>query len=482
MAIPRCGISLRWGFSSLRHFAIYLLPVLLLWLTGCTSTQLSPGQRDWGPIYSQHTDVDGNLRTRAAGPVYEHVTSPGGDQFTAVRPLYSKTVDAKKEKTHHEVLWPLASSKHWLGEHRWWAGPVLGWNYDVDDPESQKRLWVLPMWFSGKTRAGEDYWALFPIYGNLRDFGSMDEINWQLWPLHVTTRKNDLTSDAWLWPIYSKTTGDDIHRFRVFPFYGTSTFRDDYTKRFIAWPFWTDATYTYDDDPGRGFMLFPLYGQLDSATKHTRWYLPPFFRFENDVNGQKINFPWPLYQYQTGETIDKKYVFPLFGTKKVGDTQSDFWLFPVFWHQQIQRGEQRVDRKLALPVWHHETRTEGDGTVSSRKTKLWPLGSVRREGEVRRTRAFDLWPTVDTAPIERNYAPLWTVYRQDERPGGRSDTEILWGMYRHLNHGPGEKHQSVFPFWERWEDDQGSGWQIGKGLFGMQSGESKKKARVLWFF
>lgn len=477
------------------HLRLGLLLVILGLLTsGCANTsRLSPPVRDFGPFYSQHKDVDGNLRTRAVGPVYEHVTSPAGDALTAVRPFWSRTVDAKKEKTRHEVMWPLASSKQWLGEHRWWAGPVWAWNYDVSDPRSQKRLWVVPFWASGISREGNDYWGLFPVWGKINDFATMDEISWQLWPLHVTTRKNETNSDAWLWPIYSKTTSTDpdepIDRFRVFPFYGHSSFKDQYTKRFIAWPFWTEADYRYAEDPGKAWMLWPFYGQLQSKTQNTRWVFPPFFRMETDNDGRKIHLPWPLYQFQDSDTVQKRYLFPIWGTKTVGGTKTDFLFWPIFSHQQIRRGEQLIDRKIALPILQHETRTEGDGTVSTRKEKVWPLGSYRREGDVIRLRAFDLWPLVDTPAIERNYAPLWTVYRQDQRlagpvggPAGRSDTEALWGVYRYVNHGEDEHHQSFFPFWERWGDEKDRGWQVGKGLFGMGRDENGRTMRLFWVF
>ena len=48
---------------------------------------------DWGPIASRMEGIDGIVRNQAIGPFYEHVDAPGGDQFSAYRPLYVRYLD-----------------------------------------------------------------------------------------------------------------------------------------------------------------------------------------------------------------------------------------------------------------------------------------------------------------------------------------------------------------------------------------------------
>ena len=449
-------------------------------LAGC-ATSPNPSLRDWGPLYSHHEDLDGNARTRALGPLVEHATSPAGDEFLAVRPFYSRTADAVKEKVNQEALWPLASSRHWLNEHRWWIGPAMGWDYAVDDPDSQRRFWIVPFWFSGRTRGGEDYWALFPVYGKLREFLGRDEADFVLFPVHLRTRVNDIESTAWAWPVYSRTKGDGVERFRVFPFYGWSQWRDRVRQKFILWPFWNQVEYTYEDHPGHAWMLWPIYGRLRTEAKQIDFYLPPFFRVENEKGGRKLHLPWPIYQRQTGEDLDKLYVFPLFGRKRIGSTRTDFLLWPVFSHQTIARGGGEIERWLAMPVLQHETRTDAAGAVTTRKEKVWPLGSYRREGDVARTRLLDLWPLMDTPAVERNYAPLWSLYR-GLRKGGARDRELLWGLYRDLERGEGERFRGVFPIWDDWAEDGRAGWNVLKGLVGVErDADGGQALRLLWF-
>lgn len=431
-------------------------------------------------MYSQHEDLQGNDRIRAMGPLIESATSPDGDAFFAIRPLYSRTQNAELDKVQQEVLWPLASSKHWLGEHRWWVGPVWAWNHDVSDPESQSRLWVVPVWSSGRSRNGKTYAGLFPLYGKTRDMAGKDEVNWVLFPLYFNTKVNDVESKTWLWPIFSHTEGEGQERFRVFPFYGKVTWRDRVKQHFVLWPFWTSVDYLYPDHPGTARMLWPFYGQLKTDAKTVHMVFPPFFRVENEEMGRKIYLPWPIYQRQTGADIDKLYLFPLIGRKTFANTQSDFLLWPVFWHQTIQRGDEEIERWLAMPVWQGETRTT-DGEVTTRKAKLWPLASYRREGDVSRFRLVDLWPSIETPAIERNYAPLWSVVRAD-RNGEGHDREVGWGVWRDLKRSDDKRFRSLFPVWDEWREDGRSGWNVLKGLIGREQGPTGARWRVLWLF
>jgi len=69
----------------------------------------------------------------------------------------------------------------------------------------------------------------------------------------------------------------DVHRWRVFPFYGISRSDDRWTKRFVMWPFWTSVKYEYPNQKGGGFILWPLFGKVDVGENYSRSFLPPFF-------------------------------------------------------------------------------------------------------------------------------------------------------------------------------------------------------------
>ena len=68
---------------------------------------------------------------------------------------------------------------------------------------------------------------------------------------------------------------------------------------------------------------------------------------------------------------------------------------------------------------------------------LYVLSIIRkleRVGDQSRFRTLLLWPLRHTAPVEREYAPLWTIY-QHTRAGANTDDEVLWGLFRHQRRG-----------------------------------------------
>jgi hypothetical protein len=48
------------------------------------------------------------------------------------------------------------------------------------------------------------------------------------------------------------------------------------------------------------------------------------------------------------------------------------------------------------------------------------------------------------ASVERNFAPLWTLYSR-ERHGTASEDEVLWGLFRSRRESGGARSLSLFP-------------------------------------
>ncbi|MEI6787709.1 MAG: hypothetical protein WCL49_04435, partial [bacterium] len=123
--------------------------------------------------------------------------------------------------------------------------------------------------------------------------------------------------------------------------------------------------------------------------------------------------------------------------------------------------------------------------VVSRYVSVWPLVSYERaESGLKRVRVLDLWPFHDTAPIERNLSPLWTLYQLERTPVG-VESEMLWGLARWGSRTNGPAHGSVFPL-ASWSHDRAGdtqrGWEFLKGLLGYERNETGKSWRALYFF
>jgi hypothetical protein len=121
--------------------------------------------------------------------------------------------------------------------------------------------------------------------------------------------------------------------------------------------------------------------------------------------------------------------------------------------------------------------------VRERTVSVWPLVSyVRKDQDYKRVRLLNLWPFRDTAPVERNLAPLWSLV-QYERTGRGAETEVLWGAARWGSRTNGISHGSVFPL-ASWSHDRVADtqrkWEFLKGLLGYERNESGKTWRVLY--
>jgi len=449
---------------------------------------------DWGPAAAVWRE-DERRHVRAAGPVWERVDQ-ADRAFVALRPIYARAVDQVDGKTTCDYLWPLAGRRIFQGEQI--DRVLIFWRQvdDIADPRSRRRTWLLPILFQGRDRAGARYRALFPLLGSIHEIFGLDRVFFVLFPLYSHSQKNDLDTHNFLWPIMSRTTGEGVYRFRIFPFFGVSRRDKAYQKRFVMWPVWTSVRYYYPHSHGGGYILFPLWGHLNLSDQESWWVLPPFFRFHR---GEKLNLvyaPWPFFQWSSGD-VDKLYLWPLWGRRSSKTVQSWFALWPIMWHWRIERTGRECRRLLVLPFLYHEEvrRTKLDSgspdtganrtgavVVESRYWKLWPLISYRRQAAERRLRLLELWPLKDTPPVERSWARLWTIYEY-RADGECAESELLWGIYRHQRRGRTSCYWSIFPLFDMERQRAGAGllrWNILKGLLGYERRGNRCGLRLLY--
>lgn len=473
-----------------RSFGRRLL-VCGVWLAGCLPLGAAEGpvRSDWGPFYSEVEDPTGNLRRRALGPVLERTTSSEGHRFWAVRPAASRIADAADRRSRVEVLWPVAIGRRLDDQSS--LRFLTGWfvDYDVHDPESPYRAWVLPIYYQGRDRRDRGYFAFFPIGGTIKDFLGRDDVTFALFPLMVKTTFEDLDTLHLAWPIFKRGVSDDTDRLRVFPLYQHNRMEDQHRKLSILWPIWNSVEYTRAEHEGSGYILFPLWGHIDVPDEETWMVLPPLFRFTVSDTLNRSYVPYPLFQFSSGE-VEKAYAMPLWGSKIMGGSSRTFFLWPIFWRMQIDKGDAVTRRTFVLPVFFLTTTRErslesdGDGEVRRRNLHLWPVFSYRRDGAASVTRAFDLWPPSWRGPIERNFAPFWSVYVRTWADDAVSE-EVLWGLYRRYVRGDDECYWSVFPFVQgrsRHGASEERSLTVLKGLLGYRRTPHGRSWRLLYLF
>ncbi len=416
--------------------------------------------------------VFGTAEVVVSNPFYAKTQTKDGS-FFAVRPFYSKTVTEDKET--QDVLWPLYSRTSFLSEES--SRALVFWftQESMDEKKSFHRWrWLFPLYFQGRDTTGTNYFALFPLGGTLREFLGRDEITFALFPLFSKSRIDEVKTTSVLWPIYSRTRGDSIRRDRLFPICGTSVLDGKYKKKFVLWPFWTSADYSHPGNSGRTWILFPFCGQTEAEKERTLWLLPPFFRFTQATQENRLFCPWPFVQKIKSEWLDRFYLWPFWGRDRYqgGVSQRTFLFWPLFWSEKSEQPQSLLTHRMALPFFFSERSVHrgtdefnATNTMDSIYWKIWPLMSWHRNDSTSRLRMLEFWPLKETKPIERNWAPLWTLY-QRTKASGLTRTDALWFLW-HSEH----------------EVDAGrSEWSLLKGLLGHTKKRDCSQWRFLYFF
>ena len=402
-------------------------------------------------------------------PVYEHVSATNGLEFLAVRPFYSRLEDPQNERWRSDYLWPLYTRKGFQDE-QYGRFLFFGYSADFSEDDARHRRWVLPFYFQGRDKAGEGYFALFPLGGTIHEFLGRDEIVFALFPLYARSHVNEVQTTTAFWPIYSRSKGDKVDRLRVWPFYGRAELAGEFRKKFVLWPIYNSVEYTNDRNPGGGFILFPFYGHVETEQADTHWFLPPFIRHTTS-DEQRLTFaPWPFVQLADG-TLHKRIFWPLYGKKKLGSLTQQYWLWPLVWHNQTDYARHVRHRRRVVPFFAATTDVASEptadyeaGEVMTNYWKLWPLMSWERRGDDSRFRTLELWPLRDTPGVERNWAPYWTLYRRMQ-VDGETGHHLLWGIYRQT------RSADAFE------------WSLLKGVAGYKKSQDRRCYRFLfmWF-
>jgi hypothetical protein len=382
-----------------------------------------------------------------------------------------------------DYFWPLYSRKEFKDEKSSRA-LVLWWTHDFpsEQEKTRDRNWLLPFYFQGTDKNGDGYFAIFPLGGTIKEFLGRDDILFALFPVFGKSQINDVKTTSVFWPIYSRTRGEGIQRDRVFPIIGKSVLEGKYEKHFVLWPFWTSTDYFYPGDSGKAWLLFPVCGRAKMDQESTWWVIPPFFRFTEGDRMDKLYCPWPFIQRAKSEQQYKLYFWPLWGEKQFrgGLNHRTFFLWPIFWSEKTKESDLTKTRRIALPFLYLERSVQGaavriqeseretqQSAISNRQSeiywKIWPLMSWQREGDISRFRMLELWPLKNTAPLERNWTPLWTLYKRTNTDGVVRKDVLWFGWHSEQNPSADCKE-----------------WSLLKGLAAYKKDGDKKSLRLLY--
>ncbi|MDD4061344.1 MAG: hypothetical protein PHW08_11690 [Kiritimatiellae bacterium] len=480
------------GLKARRSAGLVALACTALLAGGCASP--TTGRvRDAQLLYGDWQRPAAIAEARQAGPFFEHVATADGAERDSWRPfLHTRISAADGAASHAEWLWPVYSENRRDGALSWRFLLWFGQDPDTADDDSAQRLWLFPIWFQGRSQQGEDYAALFPVYGTICDMIA-DRIHFALFPLWLEVDRVGNRTQNVLWPIFSRTRGETANGFKVFPLYGQLDRTGKGREKFVLWPIWTSSVHT-NRNPGTAWMLFPVVGRVNRESESTWMALPPFFNFTHGrgkLEGyRKINCPWPIIRIVDEGPMRKRVFFPFWGRKwhVAGKYDACWAVWPFYSSRHVVKRDVREKARSLTPVYHQSSLmrdADGDGefeTPVENFLRVWPLFSARADGTNSFLKVPDLSFSKRTGALERNLLDMFTLYtRGGETSPRRVDHEALWGMLR-LGRGEAYRATRVWPLWNAEEEADAWSWSLLGGLLGRRGDADAARWRYLWFF
>ena len=485
------------------NHTIWLARVALLLISTCFSRMATGEPFHGGFLFDRFSlTLEAGRRTEAIGPLY-YDDERESERTIAVPPLFSHWQDDATDSEEFDMAYPLLTLDRFGCEYRWQILQLLSFAGGRDQEDAAARRFTLfPFYFQQRSSdPAQNYTALLPIYGHLKNRLFRSEIDFVLWPVYIKTvkrptlkvptdepflalapaylqaRRGDVTTYNYIFPFFHRRYGEGLRGWQFWPLAGhehkavttrTNDWGDAETvpgheKLFIMWPFFANQHRAIGtENPERQHFLLPFYNYLRSPKRDSTSYLWPVgvtITDDRERGYHEVDATWPLVVFAHGEGKTTRRVWPLFSQASSTNLQSNFYLWPLYKFNRIQSGALDRDRTRILFFLASDTNEKNTETgAAKRRTDFWPLFTWRRDfhGSTRLQLFAPLEPVLPVSKsIERNYSPLWSVWRAEKNPGtGAASQSFLWNLYRRETTPESKKCSLLFGLFQYQSDSE----------------------------
>jgi len=406
-------------------------------------------------------------RSELLGPLFYHAEQESQRQW-AMPPLWSRTTDAEADFSEFDLLYPVLTVDRFGSEHRFQIFQLFAFGGGSNQEEEElSRFTLFPLYFQQRSPdAAQNYTALVPVYGTLKNRLFRDEIDFVLFPLYSKTRKRDVVTDNYLFPVFHLRRGDQLSGWQVWPLVGhehkgpTLKINPDndsmtiagHDKWFALWPvFFNTRTGIGTTNPAVELSILPAYSQLRSVNRDSTTVLWPFFSYVDDREKKyhEWELPWPLVIFARGEGKTANRIWPLFS--RVHDTakESAFYLWPLYKYNRVHSDPLDRERTRILLFLYSDVIQRNTATGKYlHQVDFWPLFTYHKEynGDSRLQILAPIEPILPNhKSVERNWSPLWSLWRSEVKGDQTAASQsLLWNLYRHETRQPCEKYSLLF--------------------------------------
>lgn len=432
-----------------------------------------------GPLFDEFdlTLAPGH-RTEALGPFF-YSEEQDTQRTWAIPPLFSHTQDPATESEEIDFLYPVIGYDRFGDQYRWHICQLLSFAGGPSQQENARdRFTLFPFYFKQRSSLpSENYTAVLPFYGHLKNRLFRDEIFFVMFPFYIQSRKADVVTDNYVYPLFHRREGDALRGWQFWPLVGrehkgvttkTNGFNEVQTigghdKSFLLWPlFFQQKTGIGTDNPEWTQGSIPAYALLRSPKRDSTTVLWPFFSLIDDREKKYREWeaPWPFIVMARGQGKTTTRVFPFFSRAHSAYLESDSYLWPVYKYNRVHadpadRRRTRICFFLYSDVLEKNTETG----MARHRVDCWPLYTYRRDfnGNSRLQILAPLEPYVpNSKSIDRDYSPLWSVWRSECNPkAGVASQSLLWNLYRRETTPTCQKSSLFFGLYQAQRDAKG---------------------------
>ncbi|MEY2467101.1 MAG: hypothetical protein QOD03_1622 [Verrucomicrobiota bacterium] len=427
--------------------------------------------------------LDAGHRTEALGPLF-YWEQKDSQRTWAIPPLFSHVYDSVIDSTEWDLGYPVITYDRYGSEYRWHIFQVFSFAGGQNQEEQKARRFTLfPLYFQQRSDDPElNYTALLPFYGHIKNRLLRDEIFFVMFPVYGRSRKKDVVTDNYLYPVFHLRHGNGLNGWQVWPLVGhehkevttkTNLFGDTdivagHDTWFAPWPiFFNSWSGTGTENPQHLQALIPFYILQRSPNRDsTTIGPPPFFslltlpksKSSKNSSGSKFSIPlinpfnvthtvdrekkyrewdapWPLIVFANGEGKTTTRVWPFFSQAHNAILQSDFYAWPIYKYNRVHSDPLDRRRTRILEFLYSDIKQRNTETgLAQHRVDFWPLFTFKRDynGSTRLQVFAPIEPILpNNKSIERDYSPVWSVWRSEKNTKtGASSQSLLWNLYR----------------------------------------------------
>jgi hypothetical protein len=447
------------------------------------ATRLTAQQDDHeiaaGPLFQEFKlTLDSGTRTEAVGPFWynEHKET----QHTwAIPPILAYTHDPATESYEFDFLYPLITYDRFGQQYRWQLGQLLNIAGGPTQTETYRdRYTLFPVYFQQRSSdPTQDYLAVGPFFGHMFNHLFRDEIRYVMFPIFSETRRKDVVTDNWFYPIGHVRHGDGLAGWQVLPLAGhehkeityqtniwhEATLVPGHDSRFIMWPLYeNEHNGIGSDNPEWVQASLPLYNFTRSPKRDATTVLWPFFTWVDDREKKykEWEMPYPFVVIARGEGKRTTRFFPFVSWARSATFESDFFLWPLYKFKALHAAPaEQEERRVAFYLYWDKVLKNTETGQSNRRITQFPLFMYSREfNGNQRLQILAIIEAIlpSTKSIPRDYSQVYALWRWEKNPRANTTSQsLLWNLYRRDTGPDFKKCSLLFGLFQYESDSEG---------------------------